>query len=99
MAIPRKVIVHPEVQRYIDEEARKFTRVRHVFDALVYRIARRPEEGLLLPGYNSIRYLIKSQAFRLPVPLYLKLLYQFDETSVVVEFAQVEDPNESDPTD
>lgn len=98
MAFPRSVKVEREVEEYIQIEEKKYTRIRDVFDALLWRIARQPEIGYPIVHLSPERYLIKSHPFRLPVPIQLKLLYRYDDEEVVVEFAQIEAPSDVDQT-
>ena len=96
MATAKALRVERVVEDYIKAEERRYKRVRDVYDALLYRIARQPEIGYPITHLSPTRYLVKSLPFRLPVPIQLKLLYQFDEHEVVVEFAQIEAPSDVD---
>ncbi len=90
MAIARDVRVEQIVEDYLQAEERKYTRVRDIFNALTWRIAREPEVGEPVTHLTPTRYLVKSIPFRFPVPIHLKLLYRYDDEQVVVEFAQIE---------
>lgn len=96
MATARALRVEQVVEDYITAEERRYTRVRDVYNALLYRIVRQPEIGYPITHLNPARYLVKSLPFRLPVPIQLKLLYRFDADEVVVEFAQIEAPSDVD---
>ena len=88
MAFARTVIVEPAVEEYLREEERKDPLLRNVFRALEWRLARQPEIGYRVPGFNPPRYLVRSQPYRLPVPRFLRLLYRFTEEEIVLEFAK-----------
>lgn len=89
MAHARTVILEPPVQAYLEEQERKDPMLKNVLLALEWRLARQPEIGYRVPGYNPPRYLVKSRPYRLPLPRFLRLLYRYTDNEVIIEFAQV----------
>lgn len=89
MAYARTVILEPAAQAYLEEQERKDPMLNNVLRALEWRLARQPEIGYRVPGYNPPRFLVKSRPYRLPFPRFLRLLYRYTENEVTVEFAQV----------
>src|SRR5207249_404502 len=96
MAFARTVIVEPAVEDYLREEERKDPLLRNVLRALEWRLARQPEIGYRVPGYNPPRYIVRSQPYRMPVSRFLRLLYRYTDDEVIIEFAQVETAGDVD---
>ena len=97
MPSPREVRYLPDTRAYLDEQIQRDPKLQDVLNALVWRIARSPEDGYCLPAYNPPRYLIKSRLYRFPLPRILRLLYTYTDDEIVIEFAQVVTEQEADP--
>jgi hypothetical protein len=86
----RTVIVEPETEKYLQNEADRLNRLDDVYRSLEWRLARNPSIGEQIPGWNPPRFLVKSINWK-SIPFRLTLLYRFTDEEVVIEFARVED--------
>lgn len=92
MALAREVIVEPIVQDFLHSEIKKFHRLQNIFDALCWRLAREPEAGAVVPHLiDPPRFLIRSKAYRFPLPQALVLLYHYSDTAVTIEMARIDE--------
>lgn len=91
MAKARTVVLEKPAQEYLDEEIRKCPMVEKYLWALEYQISRKPESvGVPVGHLSDSHYVIKSQPFRIPVPLVLTIVYRFTENETFIEFARVD---------
>lgn len=89
MKSPRRLRVAPATEEYLQEEEKKDSLVRRVFNGLTWRlIHEQVNPGYELPGYNPPKYIIR-KAYRLPIPKLFRLVYQINESEVFIELAQV----------
>lgn len=86
----RTVIIEPETEKFLQEEADRLDRLDDVYRALEWRLARNPSVGEPVPGWNPPRFLVKSLNWQ-SIPFRLTLLYSFTEEEVFIEFARIEE--------
>jgi hypothetical protein len=89
MAKAREVVLEKTAEQELDAQVAIYSRVQDYYRALEWLIARDPSAGYLLGHLSSQHYLIKSQPFRFPVPLILKMVYRVTETQIFIECIQV----------
>lgn len=86
----RTVIVEPETEKYLQEEAERLNRLDDVYRALEWVLARNPSVGIQISRWNPPRFLVKSINW-VSIPFRLTLLYRFTDEEVVIEFAKIEE--------
>ena len=93
---PRRLRVAPDTEEYLQEEEKKDSLVRKVFNGLTWLLTHEQDNpGYKLPGCNPPKYIV-TKAYRLPVPRLFRLMYQMTESEVFVELAQVVDYDEQE---
>ena len=96
MAYARTVILESQVEEYLEKEQKRDPYLKNIVLALEWRIARQPEAGYRVPRFDPPRYIAKSKFYRQPLPRFLRLMYQYDDDKVIVEFAKVVREDDSD---
>lgn len=88
MAFARTVVENHSVATTIDQASQANPRFRDLFDGLIWRIAREPEAGYLVPDTDPPRYVIRSD--ELPgFPSVLILAYIFTDHKAEVIGARI----------
>lgn len=89
MAI-RTVIIEPETEKYLQEEAERLSRLDDVYSAMEWLLSRNPLVGEQVPHWNPPKFIVKSTNWH-SIPFRLTLLYSFTDEEVVIEFAKIEE--------
>jgi hypothetical protein len=77
-----------EEKRVGDEISRlkkKHSRIEEVFEGLKWVLAKNPERGVLIPGMNPPRYLIKTAKFNIQGVPSILIVYNFTADDVNIE--------------
>lgn len=79
------VVEEPEVTEALFDAIQIDARVEDIFDALVWRLARQPESGNLVEQDGVEYRVVKSLPLRLGKTPSMLMLYQFNESFVMVK--------------
>lgn len=88
----REIVKEHVVSEMIDSEAAKYDRLYEIIMGLEWRLAREPEGGMVIPGTNPLKYLMKLSANKsLGLPSVL-ILYDFNDIQVRIYRIKIDDP-------
>jgi len=77
MAVMRDVFEEHEVRKIIDAATTRYRRLEDAYEGLKWRLSHEPQNGVLIPGYSSPRFLYKIDPPNEELPIILAL-YEFD---------------------
>lgn len=85
----RTVIESELVCARIDSEVKKNPQIQHLYDGLIWRLARKPESGHLVE--NPSPYFMAKTYFWGPggIPASITVIYRYDEKEVHIEQSRV----------
>jgi hypothetical protein len=89
MAFARTVVLEPAASEYLDAQIKKFERLKDVYRAWEWRLARQPEMGVTVSTIEPPRFAIKTPPYRQPVPCTMRILYRYTDDAVFIECIDV----------
>lgn len=97
MAYARTVILEPTAEAYLEEQIRCFERLRDIYRAWEWRLAREPEIGVRVSTTEPPRFAFKTPPYREPVPCTMRILYRYTDDQVIIECIEIRCGDTHDP--